>query len=114
VQFALTAYAIAPLPFPDDVLAFLNGMVETITNAMPDGNFGVYPGYVDPLIPKSKWPTLYWGANYPRLLEVKEKYDRNHVFSNPQSVGGHLVSRKVAVSDVNSPVEPSSGTANVA
>src|ERR1700683_307300 len=47
LQFALTAYAIAPLPFPDDVIAFLNGMVDTITNAMPNGNFGVYPGYVE-------------------------------------------------------------------
>jgi len=109
--FALTAYAIAALPFPDDVLAFLNGMMDTITNAMPDGNFGVYPGYVDPLIPKSKWPTQYWGANYPRLLKIKEQYDPKHVFSNPQSVGSHLVSRKGEVSEVSSPVGQSSGTA---
>jgi len=109
--FALTAYAIAPLPFPDDVIAFLNGMVDTITNVMPNGNFGVYPGYVDPLIPKSQWPTQYWGANYPRLLKIKEQYDPKHIFSNPQSVGRHLVSRKGVVSDVSSPVGLSSGTA---
>jgi len=98
--YALTAYAIAPLPFPDDVLAFLNGMVDTITNAVPDGNFGVYPGYVDPLIPKSRWPTQYWGTNYPKLLKIKEQYDPDHVFANPQSVGNHLVTRDSAESGV--------------
>jgi hypothetical protein len=128
LQFAVTAYSIARLPFPDDALAFLNGMIDTINNAMPDGNFGVYPGYVEyvhvsmspylsfisiyrhsinsshvllifssPLIPKSEWPTRYWGANYPRLLKIKEQYDPNNVFANPQSVGNHLVSREGAV-----------------
>jgi len=85
--YNICLYALAPLPFPDEVLAYLNGIVDTVTEAMPDGNFGVYPGYVDPLIPKSRWPTQYWGENYPRLLEIKEKYDPKHVFSNPQSVG---------------------------
>ena len=150
LQYALTAYTIVPsLPFPDDVLAFLNGMVDTINDVMPDGNFGVYPGYVEyvhvlispyptfsflhfflysssfynsclvllvffsPLIPKSEWPTRYWGANYPRLLKIKEKYDSNNVFSNPQSVGNHLVSREGAASAVRITAlgEPSSGTA---
>jgi FAD/FMN-containing dehydrogenase len=85
--YNICVYAIAPLPFPDDVLAYLNGMIDTVQDAMPDGNFGVYPGYVDPLIPKTRWPTQYWGANYPRLLEIKKKYDPKQVFSNPQSVG---------------------------
>jgi len=62
-------------------------MIDTVSTAMPDGNFGVYPGYVDPLIPNTQWPTQYWGTNYPRLLEIKKKYDPNNVFSNPQSVG---------------------------
>jgi hypothetical protein len=104
-------------------------MIDTVNNAMPDGNFGVYPGYVEyvhifipsyifslsiyrlsinscnvlpifssPLIPKSEWPTRYWGANYPKLLKIKEKYDPNNVFANPQSVGNHLVSREGAMS----------------
>ncbi|KIJ46864.1 Glucooligosaccharide oxidase [Sphaerobolus stellatus SS14] len=85
--YTVCAYAIAPLPFPDEALAFLNGMIDTVSTAMPDGNFGVYPGYVDPLIPQTQWPTQYWGTNYPRLLEIKKKYDPDNVFSNPQSVG---------------------------
>ena len=56
LQFALTAYSIAELPFPDDDLAFLNGMVDTIYKAMPDGNFGVYPGYVEYVPPPPSLP----------------------------------------------------------
>ncbi|KIJ25606.1 Glucooligosaccharide oxidase [Sphaerobolus stellatus SS14] len=85
--YTVCAYAIGPLPFPDDAMAFVNGTIETVSTFMPNANFGVYPGYVDPLIPKAKWPTQYWGANYPRLLQIKKKYDPKNVFSNPQSVG---------------------------
>ncbi|KIJ35610.1 Glucooligosaccharide oxidase [Sphaerobolus stellatus SS14] len=85
--YTMCAYAIGPLPFPDDALAFMNGMLNTLTTAMPDAAFGVYPGYVDPLIPAPAWPTAYYGANYARLLDIKKKYDPSNVFSNPQSVG---------------------------
>ncbi|KDQ51202.1 hypothetical protein JAAARDRAFT_163805 [Jaapia argillacea MUCL 33604] len=85
--YTVCIYGLATLPFPDDVLAFLSGMVDSVADATPDITYGVYPGYVDPLIPKSKWPTQYWGSNYPRLLQIKNKYDPKHVFANPQSVG---------------------------
>lgn len=85
--YTIAAYAVGLLPYPDDAVKFLNGMVKTITDAQPDANFGVYPGYVDPLIPSTQWPQQYWGSNYPRLKQIKETYDPNHVFSNPQSVG---------------------------
>lgn len=47
--------------------------------------------YFSPLLPKSQWPKLYWGDNYPRLLQIKEKYDCGHVFRNPQSVGADQI-----------------------
>ncbi|GJJ10277.1 hypothetical protein Clacol_004503 [Clathrus columnatus] len=86
-MYTLCAYSIGGVPYPDDALAYMNGMIHTISTNMPDGNFGVYPGYVDPLIPNTQWPTQYWGENYPRLLAIKKKYDPTNTFSNPQSVG---------------------------
>jgi hypothetical protein len=60
---------------------------------------------ISPLIPKTKWPTQYWGTNYPRLLKIKEQYDPKQVFANPQSVGSNLISREGAESGVTfSPV----------
>jgi hypothetical protein len=35
------------MPYPDNLLAFVNGIYDTISDAMPNGNFGVYPGYVE-------------------------------------------------------------------
>ncbi|GJJ10295.1 hypothetical protein Clacol_004521 [Clathrus columnatus] len=43
-----------------------------------------------PLIPNTLWPKQYWGDNYPRLLDIKKKYDPTNTFSNPQSVGANL------------------------
>jgi FAD/FMN-containing dehydrogenase len=34
--------------------------------------------------------TLYYGSNYPRLVELKEKLDPGNIFANPQSVGSGL------------------------
>jgi hypothetical protein len=47
VQYTIGAYAIAFMPFPDDTIAFLNGMIDTIKTAQPDGDYGAYPGYVE-------------------------------------------------------------------
>lgn len=85
--YSMCAYSIGGVPYPDDGIAFLDGMIKSITTNMPDGKFGVYPGYVDPFLPKSQYPQLFWGGNYPRLLQIKKKYDPNNLFRNPQSVG---------------------------
>jgi len=86
-MYTIAAYAVSVLPYPADTLAFLNGMINTIMTAQPDADFGAYPGYIDPLLPSSLWPQQYWGANYPRLKQIKAAYDPKDVFSNPQSVG---------------------------
>jgi len=33
------------------------------------------------------WQNAQWGANYPRLLRIKRKYDRNNFFRVHHGVG---------------------------
>lgn len=85
--YTLCGYSIHPLlPFPDGVIAYMAGALDAIRAKMAARVWGVYPGYVDPLLPAHEWPEAYWGANYARLREVKTKYDPRDVFRNPQSV----------------------------
>jgi len=95
--YTIAAYALTEPPFPDDAIEYLDGMIQTINsgtytppfNGTTTEPFGMYPGYVDPFVPTSQSHNSYWGDNYPRLLEVKAKYDPKNVFRNPQSVGSN-------------------------
>jgi FAD/FMN-containing dehydrogenase len=44
-----------------------------------------YQNYLDPEL--VNWQQAYYGANYPRLLRVREQYDPEHVFHLPQGIG---------------------------
>jgi len=46
---------------------------------------GNYVNYIDSDLPN--WQQRYYGANYDRLLAVKESVDPQHAFSFPQSIG---------------------------
>ncbi|KZW02826.1 FAD-binding domain-containing protein [Exidia glandulosa HHB12029] len=85
--YTLCGYSIHPmLPFPDNVISYMSSALDVIRAHMKPRVWGVYPGYVDPLLPAHEWPEAYWGQNYKRLREVKTKYDPQDVFRNPQSV----------------------------
>ena len=43
-----------------------------------------YANYADPSL--SDFATAYWGANLPRLKQVRTTYDPHGVFSSPQAV----------------------------
>ncbi|KAM0329532.1 hypothetical protein ACHAQA_004841 [Verticillium albo-atrum] len=62
---------------------FMNGIVSSIKSSV-SGNLSTYAGYVDASLESPQ--EAYWGPNLDTLGQVKEDWDPNNVFSNPQSV----------------------------
>lgn len=51
---------------------------------LPGFDGGCYPGYWDRKI--VDWPTLYYGAGFDRLVDVKNRYDPDDFFRFPRSI----------------------------
>jgi len=66
-------------------------MVQSLTDvqvpilAAVDPTMGTYTNEANPYEPQ--WQTVFWGTNYPRLLEVKNKWDPNGLFRCNRCVG---------------------------
>ena len=70
---------------PPDVLArnlaWLDGFYEAI---VPLAKGGAYQNFIDPSL--RDWQVAYHGANFPRLREIKTKYDPGNVFHFPEGI----------------------------
>ncbi|KAF2069265.1 hypothetical protein CYY_009418 [Polysphondylium violaceum] len=57
---------------------------DNVTSILDDFGPFIYQNYPDNEDPN--WEYAYYGANYPRLQEIKLKYDPNNYFNYPQSI----------------------------
>jgi FAD/FMN-containing dehydrogenase len=64
-------------------LAKLKTAMGIIEAATP--NSGAYANEAD--FYQKDWKQAFWGSHYPRLLEIKRKYDPDHVFTVHHGVG---------------------------
>ncbi|UWE13003.1 FAD-binding oxidoreductase [Actinacidiphila bryophytorum] len=70
---------------PDAVPVHLRWLAELRESVAPHMAEGAYVNFTDPDLPD--WRTAYYGANYPRLVEVKRRVDPAGLFRFPQAVG---------------------------
>jgi FAD/FMN-containing dehydrogenase len=73
--------AAAPATVADATQTWLSDLYAT---ARPLVGRGAYVNYADAGL--TDWEDAYWGANYPRLRQIKAKYDPDRVFDFPQAV----------------------------
>jgi FAD/FMN-containing dehydrogenase len=62
-------------------VAWLHGFRDAMTRYV--GNTA-YVNYADPRL--QNWERAYYGANYPRLQQIKQRYDPEQLFTFPQAV----------------------------
>ncbi|HEY5854047.1 MAG TPA: FAD-binding oxidoreductase [Aldersonia sp.] len=62
-------------------LDWLNGLHDRIGEFATDG---AYVNFTDPAL--TDWRHAYYGPNYPRLAQVKRRYDPDRVFDFPQAI----------------------------
>ncbi|KAM0227603.1 hypothetical protein ACHAPO_011398 [Fusarium lateritium] len=82
--YFMTAYASSTGETSDKTIKFINEAVMKLQNNKPD-DYMSYVG-VASLAHGKKAQERYWGANLPRLEQIKAKIDPDDIFSTPQYV----------------------------
>lgn len=72
--------------YPLNGFSFLDGWVDAITRTMNTTTFGMYINYADPTLNATQAHTAYWLQHYDRLVSIKQTWDPDRVFENPQAV----------------------------
>ncbi|KXK62429.1 oxidoreductase [Micromonospora rosaria] len=71
-----------PAGLSETNLRWLDGMYEAMAGHLSDSS---YQNFVDPAL--DTWRQAYYGDNYSRLVEVKNRYDPDGLFQFEQAVG---------------------------
>ncbi|KAG7090180.1 hypothetical protein E1B28_011787 [Marasmius oreades] len=72
-------------PFDNDIFGFVDGMVSSITDRMPnDWAWGGYANYIDSRL--DDWQHRYYGQHYERLQALKKSVDPANTFHFPTSI----------------------------
>jgi hypothetical protein len=80
-RFLLKQAVITPAP---EHRAARRWLADSWSLAHAFGTGGVYPNFPDPEL--TGWAQAYHGANYPRLRQVKARYDPAGFFRFPQAI----------------------------
>ena len=70
-----------------ELAAAVNSAMSIIRKATPGA--GAYINEADYF--EENWQDAFWGINYPRLLEIKQKYDPENVFTCHHCVGSEMI-----------------------
>ncbi|MEV6581004.1 FAD-binding oxidoreductase [Streptomyces sp. NPDC051582] len=70
---------------PATVAANLRWLAELGETVAPYVGRGAYQNFIDPDL--ADWRAAYYGANYPRLVEIKKRVDPDGFFTFGQSIG---------------------------
>ncbi|KAI1858191.1 hypothetical protein JX265_010859 [Neoarthrinium moseri] len=72
-------------PFPKEGIDWLNGLNDAMTQNLPVWH--MYQNYIDPTLSREEAQAQYYTPEVlRRLRQLKEYFDPNNVFANPQSI----------------------------
>jgi hypothetical protein len=66
--------------------AWLRGIYADVFPRLSTTGSGCYVNYCDADLLETEWPSLYWGANYPRLQATKRRVDPGDFFHGKQTI----------------------------